>query len=633
MKSHIAQAALAAIEDRSPTATSPATDLPAAQQLAATATARTVAPSVLASLSRTPLARQTLAGLAVCLGLSAPWGAAQAEEPARRAIVKAPIPHDRAKSVSGTLFISGGGRMPESSMQRFIDFGGGEDCRLVIITTASEAADTPDVESRVAPFRSLRVADLCVVHTRDRDVANSHEFCIPLENATAVWFIGGHQSRLTDVYLDTRVERCLRQLLDRGGVIGGTSAGAAIMSQVMIKGGNPEPELERGLGFLPGTVVDQHFLKRRRQDRLLNALSAFPHLVGVGIDEGTSVVVQGRRMTVLEESDSEVVTFLAETPGRPVQQATLRPGDQVDLLALSRSAAARVSPKVSPSNTIRGQGLLSGSVMLAGGGPVPQEAAERFIASAGGPESLIVVVTTAAGETLPDAAETTAWLRSAGARNVVCVHPQDNCEAEAAELLELLAGAGGIWFTGGRQWRLVDALEGTQFCDRLQQLLARDGVIGGNAAGASILASYLVRGNPLDNRQIMGEGYEDGFGLLPGTAVDPYFSQRHRLNDMARLKLARPELLGLGIDEGTAVLIRGRELEVLGENRVSIFDQLAEGTESPGNFLSLGAGDQFDLIDMAQIEREDSPRVEPQSFSAAFDAEDAVEATGPLLCE
>jgi len=89
----------------------------------------------------------------------------------------------------------------------------------------------------------------------------------------------------------------------------------------------------------------------------------------------------------------------------------------------------------------------------------------------------------------------------------------------------------------------------------------------------------------------------------------------------------------LGIDEGTAVLIRGRELEVLGENRVSIFDQLAEGTESPGNFLSLGAGDQFDLIDMAQIEREDSPRVEPQSFSAAFDADDAVEATGPLLCE
>ncbi|MFM8224122.1 MAG: hypothetical protein ACKOJF_34915, partial [Planctomycetaceae bacterium] len=198
MKSHTAQAALAAIEDRSPTAPPPASHLPAAQQLAATATTLSTGSAPLglavsgslASTARSPFTRQTLAGLAVCLGLSAPWISAQAEEPVRRAIVKAPIPHDRAKSVTGTLFISGGGRMPESSMQRFVEFGGGEDCRLVIITTASEAADTPDVESRVAPFRSLRVADLCVVHTRDRDVANSHEFCIPLENATAVWFIG-----------------------------------------------------------------------------------------------------------------------------------------------------------------------------------------------------------------------------------------------------------------------------------------------------------------------------------------------------------------------------------------------------------------------------------------------------------
>jgi len=632
MKSLKNHAGNAAIEDRSPAA-----DLLTTGQVAPTppcAGGTALAVGANGGLPLYPaIARHTLAGLAVCLGLTAPWSNVLAEEPARRAIVKAPLPNDRAKPVSGTLFISGGGRMPESSMQRFVDFGGGEDCRLVIITTASEAADTPDVESRVAPFRSLRVADLCVLHTRDRDVANSHEFCMPLENASAVWFIGGHQSRLTEVYLDTRVERCLRQLLDRGGVIGGTSAGAAIMSQVMIKGGNPEPELDRGLGFLPGTVVDQHFLKRRRQDRLLNALSAFPHLVGVGIDEGTSVVVQGRRLTVLEESDSEVVTFLAETPDRPVRQATLRPGDQVDLLALSRSAASRVSPKPASPGMLRGHGLQAGSVMLVGGGTVPSDAAERFVAAAGGPEALIVVVTTAAGETPPDELETTAWLRGAGARNVVCVHPQDSCEAEAAELLELLAGAGGVWFTGGRQWRLVDALEGTQFCERLKQVLSRDGVVGGNAAGASILADYLVRGNPLNNRQIMGEGYEDGFGLLPGTAVDPYFSQRHRLNDMARLKLARPDLLGLGIDEGTAAFLRGRELEVLGNNRVAIFDQLADSTEAPHNFLSLGAGDQFDLVDMLQIEREDSPRVEPQSFSVAFEAEDATEASGPLLCE
>jgi len=106
-----------------------------------------------------------------------------------------------------------------------------------------------------------------VLHTRSRDKANTTEFVAPLRHATAVWFEGGQQSRLAAAYVGTEVERELYAMSDRGGVIGGTSAGAAIMSRVMVEGGNPEPRMGTGLDLLPGTIVDQHFLVRGHPHR------------------------------------------------------------------------------------------------------------------------------------------------------------------------------------------------------------------------------------------------------------------------------------------------------------------------------------------------------------------------------
>ena len=546
---------------------------------------------------------------------------------------------DPARPVTGTLFISGGGRLSEASLERFVDFGGGDRCRLVVVTTASETADTPEVEPRIAPFRNLKLQDLCFLHTRERDVADSEAFCLPLENATAVWFIGGHQSRLTEAYLDTRFERQLWKVLERGGVIGGTSAGAAIMSQVMIKGGNPEPELDRGFGFLPGTVVDQHFLKRHRQDRLLNALSNFPELVGLGIDEGTTLVVQGRKMVVLDESDSQVMTCLAGTGEKSPRTELLQPGDEVDLLALARSASRRLNPRLPDPNPVHEKGLPQGTVVLAGGGEIPRDAVERFIEHSGGPQGLIIVITTASGDSPPDSEETVRFLKEAGATNTLCLHLADRQQANDPQVAEMFEQAGGVWFTGGRQWRVMDALEDTLVHQQLRDLLRRDGAIGGSAAGASVLASYLVRGNPVSNRHVIGEGYEDGLGLLPGTAVDPYFSQRNRRGDMAHLKRLHPQLLGLGLDESTALVIRGEEMHVFGFNRVSVFDMMDTEQQSEEDCEVLLADDRYHLLERSRVgsvNSDDDLRESRRAFVAVDEAadEETIEvSTPPLVCE
>jgi cyanophycinase len=125
-------------------------------------------------------------------------------------------------------------------------------------------------------------------------------------------------------------------VMRRGGVVGGISAGAAVMSSVMIRNGRHAPEMGRGFGLLPGTVIDQHFLARNRQERLLGALAHHPGLVGLGIDEGAAVLVRGGQMSVL--GDSDVVACISPSSGRPAKVETLRPGSQASLFKLSQAA-------------------------------------------------------------------------------------------------------------------------------------------------------------------------------------------------------------------------------------------------------------------------------------------------------
>lgn len=544
-----------------------------------------------------------------------------------------PAPEDvaLAGSIPGTLFIAGGGKISEDVMHEFVDAAGGENAHLAVVTTASETADSSDVDSRLVFWRNLRLAELTVVHATSREMADDPKFAQQLATATGVWFIGGHQERLTKTYLGTRTEKAMKGVLKRGGVVGGTSAGAAIMSQLIILGGVNQATPGTGFGFLPGTIVDQHFLKRNRQTRLKQLLNQYPKLVGLGIDENAVLVVHnGRTLTV--KGDSNVVVYLAPVGNKPTFDKVLEPGAQEDLLALSRSAVARIEPRFSFDDETIDPQVTHGTLFIAGGGDIPEKAAERFVEAAGGPEATIVVVTTANGERLAADSKAVSWIAEAGAKDVHVVHPRTRAEAEAPALLALLKKAGGVWFTGGRQWRLVDTFEDTPAENEFHAVLARGGVVGGTGGGASMLADCLVRGNPLSNKPIIAAGYEEGFGFLKGVAIDPFFTQRNRFNDMAGLKRTHPHLIGLGVDEQTALVVKGRTVEIVGQHQVVVYDnrEIAE----PGKGMKfLYDGDKYDLTSR---ERLGPPRTTPAPLVAGTPSSGDGDDSGPqppLACD
>lgn len=509
-----------------------------------------------------------------------------------------------AGPVTGSLLIAGGGGIPVAVLDRYFELAGGDRARIVIITTASQLAGTPEAEQRYAHWHDRKPASLTFLHTRDRLAADRPEFSKVLLEANAVWFMGGNQNWLAEAYLGTLVEERCHELLRRGGVIGGSSAGAAIMSRSMIAGGRELPVMASGFGFLEGTIIDQHFRKRNRQARLMQALELRPGLVGIGIDEATALVVRGRTLEVV--GDSDVTIALAPSSGREIRIQTLVAGQKDDLVKLSRAAIARTRPAF-PARLAPVPEVKSGTLVIVGGGNTPREAVDQFLTAAGGKDASIIVVSNALGEEPPEEQKVCGWLKTAGASNVHQVHTRLGDDLASPELQSRIQSAKGVWFTGGRQWRLVDAYLDTPVQCLFQAVLNRGGVIGGTSAGATIQGDYLVRGNPMGNEDMMAEGYERGFGFLPGVAIDQHFTQRSRFGDMTGLKKAFPQLIGLGIDEATALIVRGTTMEVVGQSQVAVFDRQPNDPDTEPEYEVVKAGQKYDfkqrrLMDSTEVQ-------------------------------
>jgi len=195
------------------------------------------------------------------------------------------------------LFLGGGGVMG-GLYKEFRELAG-PDARLVVIPSAT---GEPDLAEHAKRWKSRGFEHITILHADDREAASSRQFAEPLKHATAVWISGGVQQHLADLYAQTPVEEELIRLLDRGGTIGGSSAGAAIQTKAMICGGTEHPEVRRGLDLFPGAIVDQHFLKRNRLPRLIDAIRDHPERVGYGIDEGTALIVDQGRLRVVGKS-------------------------------------------------------------------------------------------------------------------------------------------------------------------------------------------------------------------------------------------------------------------------------------------------------------------------------------------
>lgn len=285
------------------------------------------------------------------------------------------------------------------------------------------------------------------------------------------------------------------------------------------------------------------------------------------------------------------------SPGRRGREGRRFPGPSgvplpllvVLLLALATSCASRVGESTGPAPMV---GPSEGTLLLAGGGDLGPEIWERFIDLAGGPGARIVVIPTAnARAQLDNDAAVLEKLRRAGAGRVEVLHTRDPEEADSRRFVKPLSEADGVWMPGGRPNRLVDAYLHTRTHEALWELLEEGGVVGGTSAGASIQASYLVRGDPETNQILMAEDYAEGFGFLSSTAVDQHLHARDRQSDLWSVTSAHPDHLGIGIDEGTAVIVEGDELEVIGRGRVLIYTYSVH----PRDARELEAGGRYHL--------------------------------------
>ena len=256
-------------------------------------------------------------------------------------------------------------------------------------------------------------------------------------------------------------------------------------------------------------------------------------------------------------------------------------------LAIPTAALTAQTTKVGPAH---------GTVLVVGGGSLGPEVLGKFIELAGGPDAVIIDVPTAGGDSVyPADWQGTRSLRAAGAKHIVVLHTVDRKLADTDSFAAVIGKASGVWFEGGRQWHLVDSYAGTKTEKAFHDVLARGGVVGGSSAGASILASYLLRGAREGNTIIMAPGYEEGFGFLRGVAIDQHVVARERLADLADSLLPRrPDLLGISEDEGTAWLVRGDTAEIIGRNKAFVYGG-REPNDAGKPFLTLYPGDRYDL--------------------------------------
>ena len=208
----------------------------------------------------------------------------------------------------GALVIVGGGRVGNDILTRLFDLGGGRHAPLVVIPTASGAESYPTDWPGLKMFKDFGADNITVLHTNDRKVADSEAFVKPLITARIVWFVGGRQWRLVDSYLHTRTQREIARVLERGGVVAGSSAGASILAGYMVRGARENNYImmargyEEGFGLITGVAIDQHMLTRNRQDDLEEVVAAHPELIGIGLDESTAIVVRGQEFEVVGAS-------------------------------------------------------------------------------------------------------------------------------------------------------------------------------------------------------------------------------------------------------------------------------------------------------------------------------------------
>jgi cyanophycinase len=270
-----------------------------------------------------------------------------------------------------------------------------------------------------------------------------------------------------------------------------------------------------------------------------------------------------------------------------------------------------VQPPIKIINPTTKHGPEKGSLIIIGGNVGSQrDIWDKFTELAGGKEkAVIVVVTTGAGDSAAyDQKDVEILKKETGIKNVTLLHTNDLKEANSESFIAPLKKATGVYFVGGRQWRIADSYLNTLTHKAFWNVLNRGGVIAGSSAGASIQGSFLWRGDTKGPQILIGD-HTQGLGFLKSSAIDQHLLVRNRQFDLISLIRKSPQLIGIGLDEATAIVVQRDTLQVIGKSFVAIYDyntiikseekSSPKGTEdytvSNGPFFFLSAGQKYDL--------------------------------------
>lgn len=457
--------------------------------------------------------------------------------------------------VKGTWIVPGGPAAEEAARERFLSLAGGENAKIAIYADSE------------ATWKETKVGS--------KQFFGEHTDGVELEERAALLGAGG-------LWFEGRAGRkALEQEVIRDIVLQAKGRGAAVA--IVGEAAQAKP--------LEGFEIVHSYGESKRGD-LLRKISGSPPRFGIGVPAEAVLVIRGRNVTV--SAGHELTLAIAKGIGGEEEVETLPANRRDDLIALRRRAIDRTRPMFPPEK-FPTPNVPEGTLVIVGGGGMPQGLMAKFIELAGGPEAPIVYIPCEFAEEITAEPGFVRSLRSAGAKDVKWIHTKDRNKANSDEaILGPLREAKGIFFGGGRQWNLADSYQDTEAHRLMREVLARGGVIGGSSAGASIQSQYMPRGDPLGNLNIIAKGYEQGLGFLPGVGVDQHFTQRRRQPDMESLIATYPQLLGIGIDEATAIIVKGSTAEVTGRGKVFFYDSAMkeEGRVKP---TVLEAGAKYDL--------------------------------------
>jgi cyanophycinase len=237
----------------------------------------------------------------------------------------------------GTVMVVGGGQLGPEAYATFIKAAGGPNALIIDVPTAGGAATYAQDQPGARPWRAAGARNVYVYHTTDRKLADTDSFTAILRKAGGIWFEGGRQFHLVDSYGGTKSESLFMDVLKRGGVIGGSSAGASILGDFLVRGAPSNdnyimdsPGYEKGFAYLRGVGIDQHVVARERLPDLADSIiPKYPNLLAISEDEGTVWVVRGDTATIIGRNKAFAYNGKATDAGKPF--LTLYPGDRYNL--------------------------------------------------------------------------------------------------------------------------------------------------------------------------------------------------------------------------------------------------------------------------------------------------------------